>query len=93
MEEKAKFFKALGNTRRLQILNILFKNKEMPVTDIAEHIDLSLKSTSKHLQKLEIAGFIKRKQRSFWGYYKIISNPKNKFLKTLLDLLKNDTGK
>jgi len=88
MEEKVKVFKSLGNGRRLQILNLLFKNKELPVSEIAGHIGLSFKSTSKHLQKLETAGFIKRNQRSFWGYYKINPNPKNKLLKTLLDLLK-----
>lgn len=87
---KVKIFKVLGNERRLQILKLLLKNKELSVSEIAQNINLSFKSTSKHLQRLETVGFIKRNQHSFWGYYKV--NPKfsNKFLeKTMIFLNKN----
>ena len=55
-KELSKIFKALGNERRVWITEILFnsRNREMSVTDLAEKINLSLKSTSKHLQQLGI---------------------------------------
>ena len=78
--------KAAANTRRLEIICLLLKNKELPVSDIADKIRLSLKSTSKHLQKLEQAGFVERKQRSLWGFYQICSSQAG-FAKSLLELI------
>ncbi len=47
--ELEKQLKALANRRRLAILKYLKSKREASVGDIAEEINLSFKSTSKHL--------------------------------------------
>ncbi|MBI5220938.1 MAG: helix-turn-helix transcriptional regulator [Candidatus Liptonbacteria bacterium] len=50
MRELEKCLKALANRRRLAILKYLQKKKEASVAAISEEIELSFRSTSKHLQ-------------------------------------------
>lgn len=56
--EFEKIFKAVANKRRLQILLFLKLEKEATVGAIAEHIRLSVKSTSRHLSVLYLAGIV-----------------------------------
>lgn len=55
-------FKALANRKRLEILAYLYKIKSASVGDIAGHIRLSIKSTSKHLLVLYHANFLERER-------------------------------
>jgi len=57
-----KIFKSLGNERRLKILSLLLSEGPMTVSDIAEKINLSFKSTSKHIIILDRADFVSGKQ-------------------------------
>ena len=57
-----KIFKSLGNERRLKILSLLLTEGPIRVSDVSEKINLSLKSTSKHLIILDRAGFVASKQ-------------------------------
>ena len=66
-----KTLKALANHRRLDILIILKKQKNVTVGEIAEIIRLSFKSTSRHLAVLAAAEIITRDQISSYVYYKI----------------------
>lgn len=63
--------KVLANRRRLAILNLLRRKREMSVSDIAEAIRLSFTSTSKHLNMLERAAFVEKEQRSLNVFYRI----------------------
>ena len=67
--------KVLANRRRLAILNLLRKRKNVNVSDVAEVIKLSLTSTSRHLNMLERMGFVEKEQKSLNVYYRIASNP------------------
>lgn len=62
--------KALANRRRLAILRFLKKSGESNVTEIAEEIKLSVKSTSRHLSVLFAADLVERDQRSLEVYYR-----------------------
>ena len=62
MERLARIFKTLGNKRRLRIIELLFSNNRMTVGKISEHLGLSFKSTSKHLQQLESVGLLDKQQ-------------------------------
>ena len=73
--ETERQLKILANRRRLAILMLLRKKKEMSVSDIAEDIRLSFTSTSKHLTMLERAGFIDKEQRSLNVFYRTSSSP------------------
>lgn len=66
-----KIFKSLGNERRLKILSLLLSEGPMSVSDITEKINLSLKSTSKHLIILDRAGFVESKQSGLNRIYDI----------------------
>lgn len=69
MKEETKLFKALANERRLRILNQLTKFNPLTVGAIAEHIKLSFKSTSRHMQILYAVGLVKREQVNLEMYY------------------------
>ncbi|OGG60464.1 hypothetical protein A3C86_01185 [Candidatus Kaiserbacteria bacterium RIFCSPHIGHO2_02_FULL_49_16] len=78
--------KVLANRRRLAILNLLRKRKDVNVSDVADTIRLSLTSTSRHLNMLERMGFVEKEQRSLNVYYRITSNPADS-LREMLKLL------
>ncbi|MEK7120871.1 MAG: metalloregulator ArsR/SmtB family transcription factor [Patescibacteria group bacterium] len=64
-----KVLKALSNSRRLEIVLYLRKNRESTVSNIAEAVKLSFRSTSKHLSVLRLAGLVDREQRSSEMWY------------------------
>ena len=67
--------KVLANRRRLAILNLLRKKKNITVGAIAGSMRLSLTATSRHLNMLERAGFLEKEQRSLEVYYRIAYEP------------------
>ncbi len=71
MKDAESLLKSVANEKRLAILWLLLREDEKSVSEIAQRIKLSFKSTSKHLLRLERAGFITRRQKSFWGYYSL----------------------
>ena len=75
MKQYEKQLKALANRRRLEILKFLKKEKEANVGDIASHINLSFKATSKHLAVLSAAEIVEKDQRSLWFYYSLNPTP------------------
>jgi len=64
-------FKALGNERRFLIVAYLLKNKELTVGEISKLIDLSFRSTSKHLTVLMNMDLVQGKQVSINKFYSI----------------------
>ena len=71
MKELEKILKGLTNKRRLAIIRLLLKIKEMTVADIAERIKLSFKSTSKHLAILHQLDILDRRQENLNMYYRL----------------------
>lgn len=66
-----KVFKAFGNEGRLKILQLLFDGKERTVSEIAKHIKISLKATSKHLIILDNLGFLESTGKNGRVFYTI----------------------
>jgi len=62
--------KALANERRLKIICLL-KKEEITVSELSEELKVSIKSVSKHLQKLEREGVVKRKHVNKYVYYRL----------------------
>ena len=86
MKEYEKILKALANRRRLQTIKYLKAEKQATVTDIAEHLKLSFKSTSKHLAVLFSAGIVDKEQISLSMFYSIVESlPKP--AKQVIDLI------
>jgi len=66
-----KYLKALANRRRLAVIGYLRKHKEASVGEIAEAIQLSFKSTSRHLAILSSSDILEKEQRSLQVFYYI----------------------
>lgn len=86
MKNLEKTLKVLANRRRLAILKYLKEEKEASVGEIAGKIDLSFKSTSRHLALLAGVDIVEKDQRSLQMFYRIAGNqkPASKFLISLL---------
>ncbi len=74
MKEHERILKALANGRRLLIVAWLKKKHEATVGDIAEYLNLSFKSTSKHLSVLFKSDLLERRQDGLEVFYFL--NPK-----------------
>lgn len=70
-EDFSRIFKALADTTRQQILELLRHNNEMTVSDIASHFDLAQPTISQHLKVLMGAGALKMRKDGQWAYYRI----------------------
>lgn len=88
MKQLEKIFKGLANKRRLHIIQLLTKRKELSVADISREINLSFTSTSKHLAILRQLDIADRRQESLTVYYRL-ANPLPPVLKLLLLTLSN----
>ena len=86
MQELEKQLKALANRRRLAILKYLRDKSEASVTEIAEEINLSFKSTSKHLGVLAARDIVDKDQRSLQMFYRL-ADKQNSAVKHILSLL------
>ena len=74
MKDLEKKLKALANLRRLAILIFLKARQEANVQSISEHLDLSLKATSRHLKVLFLSGVVEKDQRNTNVYYRLTPN-------------------
>ena len=78
--------KALGNRRRLMIVKYLEKVGQASVGTIAEEINLSFKSTSRHLSLLAGSELLEREQTSTTVQYQL-ARPLHPILRTTLHIL------
>lgn len=76
MKEKEieRVLKALANRRRLAIVELLRKDGEKSVGEIADNIKLSFRATSKHLSILVNADILEKEQRSLQIFYSLNKN-------------------
>lgn len=76
-------FKALGNINRIKIIEMLFDSKSMNVTDIAEKIKISIKSTSRHLMILRNLELLESDGRNGHVFYSLNKNAPEDFKKAI----------
>ncbi len=82
IREAEKVFKALANRRRLKILEYLAGGKKASVGELAGHLKLSFKSTSKHLAILKNIDLVESEQVSLTRFY-FLTKPLSLILKQL----------
>lgn len=82
MKKEIKILKALANEKRIEILQLLKQAQDLNVGQIAEKINLSFRSTSKHLQKLVEAGLIEQKRDGLYMIHNLV-----KEVQKLLDVV------
>lgn len=70
-EKYIKFFKALANEERIEIVKLLKKNTEMFAQDIERRFYLEQSTTSHHLNMLKRAGITKARKEGRKVFYSI----------------------
>ncbi len=81
--EMERILKVLANRRRLTILKYLSSNSGRSVGNIASHIKLSFKATSRHLSVILASDLVEREQISVTAHYRL-SSPVHPILRTIL---------
>ena len=79
--EIIKIFKALGNERRFFIVKHILVRKELTVSQISGLINLSFKSTSRHLLILKNANLLSSRQTDLNNFYSINHEYIKEFIK------------
>lgn len=88
MKQLERILKALANHRRLTIIQTLSRERELPVTEVAGTIKLSLTSTSKHLNLLYRLDVVDRRQENLTVYYRLanpLPSPVRKLLSEIIE--------
>ncbi len=67
-------FKALGNINRIKIIQMLAGGKSITVTDIATKINVSIKSTSRHLMILRNLDLLEAEGKEGHVFYSFNKN-------------------
>ena len=55
--------KGFANHRRIQILELLEKNPELSVIEIAQELNMNFKTASEHIRRLAISGLIMKRSK------------------------------
>lgn len=74
MKQLVRQLKALSNERRVKIIVMLARCNSMTVGEIADGLNLSIKSTSHHLQNLKKADFVDFEQTGTSVHYRLNKN-------------------
>ena len=92
MKETARFFKVLSDEARLQMLWLLFHNRELCVCDFMEVMNITQSKASRHLAALRNAGLATDRKEGLWSYYSLRPMD-NKLAEEHLRLLKASLSK
>jgi DNA-binding transcriptional ArsR family regulator len=80
LNELAKLMRTAGDESRLKILCVIFNNKKVCVSDIADELDLSVAIVSHHLQVMAREGLLVPLREGKHVCYEL---PKDAFVKDL----------
>jgi ArsR family transcriptional regulator len=71
LKETARFFKVLADEARIQMLWLLFNNRELCVCDFMEVLGVTQSKASRHLAALRNAGLATDRKEGLWSYYSL----------------------
>lgn len=77
--------KGFANHRRIQILELLEKEPELSVAEIAEKLGINLKTASEHIRRMAIAGLVLKRSEGLNVRHKLTERGETilKFLRIL----------
>lgn len=85
-EENAKIIKAISDSSRLKIVDILSCG-EMCACDILEHFDFTQPTLSHHMKVLMDCGIVECRREGLWSFYFLNSSNCNKLILFLMNLI------
>ncbi len=65
----SQIFKACSEESRVRILYLIFKNKEMCISDLEQILDFTQTKTSRHLIYLKNSGILSTRKHDQWVFY------------------------
>jgi len=75
MKKQARFFKALADETRLQILWLLLGEEELCVCDFMRALGITQSKASRHLRYLFNVGLVSDRREGAWMYYRMAVPP------------------
>lgn len=91
-EERAKIFKALGDERRLRILELLHNGEKCTCT-LTDEVNMPQSSLSYHMKILCEAGIVIGREDGKWTHYQINKQGGEKALDLLKEIISVDETK
>lgn len=85
-EENARIIKALSDSNRLKIIDILSCG-ERCACDILEHFDFSQPTLSHHMKVLMECDLVNVRKDGLWSYYSLNTNKCNNIILFLMNLV------
>ncbi len=71
LDPGAQIFLACSDSSRLRILNLIFTNGEMCISDLERILDFTQTKTSRHLLYLKYSGILTFRKYNQWMFYQI----------------------
>jgi ArsR family transcriptional regulator, arsenate/arsenite/antimonite-responsive transcriptional repressor len=90
MKHEARFFKALADETRLQILWLLMWKEELCVCDIIRTLGITQSKASRHLRYLFNVGLVSDRREGLWMNYRLAvpqGSDRDRFIKLLGEML------
>ena len=84
----SQIFKAFSDESRVRILFLLYKKKELTISDLEYILDYTQTKTSRHLSYLKNSGLVNAKKVDQWVFYSIKDE-----VKDIIDLIFNFLSK
>lgn len=67
----SQIFKACADESRLRILNLVFENGEMCISDLERILEFTQAKTSRHLIYLKNSGMVTFRRHNHWVFYQV----------------------
>lgn len=67
----SQIFKACSDESRLRILHLIYRNKEMCISDLEQILDFTQTKTSRHLIYLKNSGILTTRKHDQWVFYNL----------------------
>jgi len=77
--------KSFANQRRISILKLIKSKPKLSLIDIAEELNLNLKTASEHVRKMYIAGIVSKKKEGNFIFHTL--TPRGKSILEFLRIL------
>lgn len=88
MRQMSRWFKALSEEPRLDILHLLFRYGELCGCEVERFLEMSQSKASRHLRYLRNAGLVEDRRDGLWIYYRV-AEPTDDAHEQLIDLLRD----
>ena len=85
----SQIFKACADESRLRILNLIFTNGEMCITDLEKILEYTQAKTSRHLIYLKNAGILSYRRHNHWVFYQL-KDEVYEIIKQIFQFLRKD---